>query len=233
MTAVPVSLPGSFARLRLIIAAMTFLAAAFLLLACALATSDRPTTAVIWGGLALAAFAFGLLCLAGGARYHDLGLGRWKIGSLMLVWYALGYGIATVSWSQPQIGITTEISVPSVLRALWLVAVGITVWTAGYLIGPGMPAQRFTGRAVGALSRRFGGQVRGPAMPWILFCIGIAASLANTATTGRFGYVGNADSQVTTSSSFGGVLAALACALHWESLRRLFGYLSSVGGMPG
>ena len=213
MTAVPASLPGSFARLRLIIAAMTFLAAAFLLLAFALASSDRPTTAVVWGGLALGALAFGLLCLAGHALYDDLGLARWKIGSLMLVWYALGYGVATVTWSQPQTGITTEIGVPSVLRALWLVAVGITAWTAGYLIGPGMPAQRFASRAVGALSRRFGGQVRGPATPWILFCIGIAASLANTATTGRLGYVGDAASTVTTSSSFEGVLGAvLLCA---------------------
>jgi hypothetical protein len=28
-----------------------------------LATSDRPTTAVVWDGLALAALAFGLLCI--------------------------------------------------------------------------------------------------------------------------------------------------------------------------
>src|SRR5712691_10833249 len=67
MTAVPASLPGSSGlRLRLIIAALTFLAAAFLLLAWTLATSDRPTTAVVWGGLALAAFAFGLLCIRAG-----------------------------------------------------------------------------------------------------------------------------------------------------------------------
>lgn len=213
MTAVPASLRDSLARQRLIIAAMTFLAAASLLLACSLATSDRPTTAVVWGGLALAALAFGLLCLVGGARYHDLGIARWKIGSLMLVWYGLAYGVATVTWSHPQTGITTEISVPSVLRALWLVAVGITAWTAGYLIGPGMPAQRFAGRAVRVLSRKFGGQVRGPAVPWILFCIGIAASLVNTATTGIFGYAGNVSSGVTTASSYGGVLGVLTqCA---------------------
>lgn len=213
MRAVPVSLPGSFARVRLIIAAMTFLAAASLLLACTLATSDRPTTAIVWGGLALAALVFGLLCLVGGARYHDLGLGRWKIGSLMLVWYALAYGIATVTWSQPQASVATEIIVPNVLRALWLVAVGLIAWTAGYLIGPGMPAQRFAGRAAGALSRRFGGQVRGAATPWILYFIGIAASLDNTASTGLFGYVGNASSAVTTASSFGGVLGTISlCA---------------------
>ena len=214
MTAVPASLTGfSGLRLRLIIAALTFLAAAPLLLAWTMATSDRPTTAVVWGGLALAVLAFGLLYLVGGAVHHDLGLSRWKIGSLMLVWYALAYGVATVTWSHPQTGVTTEIYLPSVLRALWLVAVGITAWSAGYLIGPGMPAQRFTARAVRALSRRFGDQVRGPAVPWILYAIGIAARLDNIATTGVFGYVGNISSTVTTASSFGGILGTVSqCA---------------------
>ena len=212
MTAVPASPPGP-SGLRLILAAMTFLASAFVLLAWTLATSDRPTTAVVWGGLALAALTFGLLCLLGGALHHDLGLSRWKIGSLMLVWYALAYGIATVSWRQPQVGVSTEINVPNVLRALWLVAVGITAWAAGYMIGPGMPAQRFAGRAVRALSRRFGDQVRGPVAPWILYIIGIAARLDNIATTGVFGYVGNISSAVTTASSYGGILTTVSlCA---------------------
>jgi len=214
MTAVPASLaapPGL--RLRLFIAAMTLLAGASLLLAWTLATSDRPATAVVWGGVALAVFTFGLLCLVGGALHHDLGLGRWKIGSLMLGWYALAYGVATVTWSQPQTGVATEISVPSVLRALWLVAVGITAWATGYLIGPGMPARRFAGRAVRALSGRFGDQVRGPAVPWILYAIGVAARLGNITTTGVFGYVGNISSAVTTASSLGGVLSTVSlCA---------------------
>lgn len=214
MTAVPASLPGpSDRQLRLIIAALTLLAASALLLARTLATSDRPTTAVVWGGLALAVLMFGLLCLVGAVLHHGLGLSRWKIGSLMLVWYALAYGVAAVTWSQPQAGTTAEISVPSVLRALWLVAVGITAWAVGYLIGPGKPAQRFAGRAVRVLSRRFGDQVRGPAVPWILYAIGIAARLDNATITGVFGYVGKVSSAVTTASSYGGILSTLSmCA---------------------
>ena len=56
-----------------------------------------------------------------------------------MVWYALAYGVASVTWSQPQTGVAAEIIVPSVLRALlWPVAVGITAWATGYLVGPGI-----------------------------------------------------------------------------------------------
>lgn len=197
----------------LVIAALTLMAVACVLLAGALDTSDRPTTAVVWGGFALAALIVGLLCLVGGALFGDLGLGRWKVGSLMLAWYALAYGVASVNWSQPQAGIATQINVSSVLRALWLVAVGIIAWTAGYLLGPGRPAQRFAGRAARALGGRFGDQVRGPTVPWILYAIGMAARLDNIASTGVFGYVGNLPSSFTTASSFGGVLGTVGeCA---------------------
>jgi hypothetical protein len=64
----------------LVIAALTLLATACVLLAWTLDTSDRPTVAVVWGGFAVAALIFGLLCLVGGALFHDLGLGRWKVG---------------------------------------------------------------------------------------------------------------------------------------------------------
>jgi hypothetical protein len=230
MTAVQATLPGSPSsssasgssgfpdasglRLRLFIAALTFLAAACILLALTLNNWDRPTTAVVWGGFALAAEVLGLLCLVGGALFHDLGLRRWKMGSLMLVWYALAYGVATVGWSQPQVGVLAEISLPSVLRALWLVAVGIVAWVAGYLIGPGIPAQRLAGRTMLALGRRFGDQVRGPAVPWVLYAIGIAARLDNAATSGVFGYVGNISSTDTTASSFAGLLGVVSqCTL--------------------
>ena len=205
--------PVSGLRPWLVIAALTLLATACVLLAWTLDTSDRPMTAIVWGGLALAALVFGLLCLIGGALFHDLGLGRWKVGSLMLVWYALAYGVASVSWSQPQVGSAGQIGVSSVLRALWLVAVGIITWTAGYLVGPGRPAQRSAGRVARALGRRFGDQVRGPAVPWILYAIGMAAQLDNIATTGVFGYTGNVSAAVTTATSFGGVLGAVGqCA---------------------
>ena len=125
MTAIPARPPGIVVpHLRLIIPALTLLATSSVLLAWTLENSARPTTAVVWGGLALATLAFALLCLSGGALHNDLGLGRWKIGSLMLVGYALAYGFASVTWSEPQAGVAAEIDLSSVLQALWLVGGG-------------------------------------------------------------------------------------------------------------
>ena len=115
-----------------------------LVLAWPLTTWDRPTTAVVWGGLALAVLTFGLLWLA---VHHDLRLSCWKNGSLTLVWYALAYGVATVTWSQPQVGDVTEIYVPSGLRALCAGDGRHHRQDSWLLIGPGMSARRLACRA--------------------------------------------------------------------------------------
>ena len=144
-----------------------------LLLAWILTTSDRPTTAVVRGGLALAVLTFGLLCLVGAADHHDLGLSRWKIGSLMLVWYAPAYGVATVTWSQPQVGDATEICVPSVLRALWAGGGRHHRQDSRPLIGPGMSARRFASRASAGPKPTVRRSGSGPAVPWIFYAVGI------------------------------------------------------------
>ena len=120
---------------RSVVAAAALLAAALGLLAGALANSDRPTHAVVWGGLALAVYAIGLMFLV---RFqHGAGLARWRFGPWILVWYGITFGLATVTWNQPQVGPVAQIAVSSVLRALWLLAVGLSVWTLGYFVGPG------------------------------------------------------------------------------------------------
>lgn len=196
---------------RRFLAGSILVAAAIVLLGQTLATGDRPTSAVVWGGLSLAAYLVGLLFLIGPGQSADPGLTRWKIGSWILLWYSLVFGITTVTLSQPQIGVPAEIALPSVLRALWLVAVGMTVWVAGYRLGPAQPIRRQAARAVSTLRERFGTEVRSPAAPWILYAIGTAASLGNTATTGKFGYVGTGTA--VNTASFGGVLGAVGlCA---------------------
>jgi hypothetical protein len=188
-------------------------AVAVLCLAVTLSSTDYPPHAVVWGGLALAAFALALLFRPGTRSYSGLGLAEWKIGPWLLLWYAIAFGLATVTWSQPVTGVAAEIEPSSVLRALWLVGVGLSAWMLGYLTGPG----RLIRDRAGALMARLGGfftvEVRGPLTPWLLYLMGVAGRLAATATTGRFGYVGDAAGAVTTATGYGQILSALSlCA---------------------
>jgi len=196
--------------LPLAITALVLFAVAISLFYEALATSDWPTNAVVWGGLALGSYAAGLLCLVGASHGARLGLADWKLGSWILLWYCAAFGISSVTWSQSQTGTAAEIATSSVLRALSLVAVGVSGWMLGYLVGPGRPARRMSARALSALRMRFGDEVRGLAAPWILYAVGIAARLASEATTGTLGYIGNPSSAVGSASGYGQLLSLLS-----------------------
>ena len=205
--------PRSAVAPRWVIAAAILLSAAIGLSGQALAAAGQPTHAVVWGSLGFAAYAASLLCLVGGGQGRVLGLGRWWFGSWTLLWYGIAFGLATLTWVKPQTGVSAQISPSSVLQALWLIAVGMTLWTLGYFVGPGRPARRFGNRVMAGLSLRFAPEVRSPLAPWILYAIGTAARIGSVATTGRFGYLGNAQSAVTTASSYQQLLSDLGlCA---------------------
>ena len=205
--------PRSVVAPRWVIVAAILLTAAIGLSAQALADAGQPTHAVVWGSLGFAAYAASLLCLVGGGQGKALGLGRWWFGSWTLFWYCAAFGLATLTWVQPQTGSAAQISLSSVLRALWLVAVGMTLWMLGYLVAPGRPTRRFGNRVMAALSLRFAPEVRSPLAPWILYAISAAARIAFSATTGLFGYVGNVQPTLTSASSYQQVLGDLGlCA---------------------
>jgi hypothetical protein len=186
------------------------LCAAIILLMVALATSDQPTHAVVWGGLAFTACAVGYLCFVGAGYGSSLGLAEWKFGPWTLLWYGLTSGLASITFIQPQIGTASQIDLISVLRAMWLVAVGMTVCALGYLVGPGAAVRGFAVRRMEALGRRFTSDVRSRSAPWILYAIGSVARIGSTVTSGHFGYVGDASSAVTTASGYGQILSLLS-----------------------
>jgi len=162
----------------------------------------------MWGAIALAVYCTGLLLLTGAVTDYDgLGLVAWRIGPWSLVWGALSFGLATVTWIGPQVGPPAEILPGSILRALWLVAVALTMLSAGYCAGPFRLAGRQARRAGAALSRRFTDEIRSPAVPWLLFATGIVAQAASAALTGRFGYVGDVATSVSSASGYGQYLA--------------------------
>jgi len=188
-----------------------FAAAAVISLGEALANSDRPAVSVVWGSVALSAYAVWLLYLIGPMRRDDFGLARWKIGPWTILWYGIIFGITTFTVITPQTGVAAEISLSSDLRALWLVAVGMTALALGYSIGPSKNILGLAQRGINSLCGRFSSEVRSPLAPWILYAIGISASIFTAATTGRFGYVGSGSA--IDSSSYGGIVGSLTlCA---------------------
>ena len=124
--------------------------------------------------------------------------------------YALTFGLATVIWSKPQPSPVNEIAISSVLRALWLVAFGMTFWAVGYLVGPTNLARRIAQRGVAAITKRRSGTVRSLSTPWLLYLIGTLARFATTATTGRFGYVGDPASALTSANGYEQLLSELS-----------------------
>jgi hypothetical protein len=161
-----------------------------------------------WGAIALAVFCAGLLPLMAVAARHDgLGLTSWRMGPWSLVWGTLAFGLATLSWLGPQSGTPAEILPGSILRALWMIGVALAMLTVGYCAGPHRLAAARARRATNVLSRRFTGEIRSPAVPWILLAVGIVAQWGFAVLTGRFGYVGDVAASVTTASGYSQYLA--------------------------
>jgi hypothetical protein len=194
-------------------AGLFFFATAIVPCALALGSLARPTLAVVWASLSLSAFSVALLYGIKVSHRAGWGLACWKLGPWMLLWYGIVFGITTLTWSQSQTGTSAEIAVSSVLRAMWLVAVGMAMLAIGYGTGPGRPARNFGKRAVAALQQRYSADIRSLAVPWILYAVGTAARLINAATTGVFGYVGDPSSLVSSAAGYGGIVGALTlCA---------------------
>lgn len=192
--------------LRLIISTLLG-ACAFLLVA--LATNQtRPGPAIVMGSISLTLYCLALLLFnAVSADWPGLGLATYKIGAWSVLWVTVAFGLASITWVGPQSGDATQIELSSVLRALWLTAAGMTAFTCGYCIGPRAMAERHVSRFMGVQQRRFSDNIRGPWVPWVLFLIGTGMQVALAASTGRFGYVGDAASATTTASAYEQVLA--------------------------
>ena len=157
-----------------------------------LATSAVPAHSVVWGSLALTAYIASLLCLLGARQGALFGLAKWNLGSWMLLCYGLTFGLAAVTWTGPQPSPANQIAISSVLRALWLVAFGITFWAIGYCVGPGYPVRRLASKGLATLSEKRTMAVRSQLTPWVMYATGVVGRLIMTLTTGKFGYVGTA-----------------------------------------
>ena len=187
--------------------------AAVLIAAAAAATAAALSATAVsdqiwWGAIALGVFCVGLLLLMPAiVGYRGLGLSTWRIGPWALMWGAVAFGPATISWIGPQSGTSAEILPGSILRALWLIAVAMAMFTFGYCVGPRRMADSLARHVSSTLTSRFTDDIRGPAVPWVLFIVGIAGQLALAGVTGHFGYVGQVAGSTTTASGYSQYLA--------------------------
>ena len=163
---------------------------------------------IVWGAIALAVFCTGLLLLMSATTGCDgFGLASWRIGPWSLVWGALAFGLATITWIGPQTGPAAEILPASILRALWMLALAMGMLTAGYCAGPYQLAVAYARRAADAVTGQLTDDIRRPAVPWVLFGIGVTAQVGYALLTGHLGYIGDAAASVTTASGYSQYLA--------------------------
>jgi hypothetical protein len=193
---------------RAAVGGLLLVAAAVLLVAVA-GWSTAVSGRLLCGAVALGAFCAGLLALMSAvAGYGDLGLRAWRIGPWSLAYGAVAFGLATISWISPQTGTAAQILPRSVLRALWLIAAALALFTIGYCVVPRVA--RSLGRRVnGTLAARFTEDVRGPVVPWILFGAGAAGQLGLAVTSGHFGYVGLGATPTAAVAGYSQFLALL------------------------
>jgi hypothetical protein len=201
----PVPLPGlgtATAASRMLIGGLFLVAMAVVLVVLGSAAAD-VSGQIRLGAVALAVFCIGLLLLMSAiAGYDGLGLSTWRIGPWSLLWGSLAFGLATISWLGPQTGPAGEILPGSILRALWMIAVAMAMFTAGYCVGPYRFAAAAARPVTAVLNGRFTDEVRGPAVPWALFAAGLAGQLAYAVLTGHLGYVGAAAAAATSASGY-------------------------------
>jgi len=163
---------------------------------------------IVWGAIALAVFCTGLLLLVSATTGGDgFGLASWRIGPWSLVWGALAFGLATITWIGPQTSSAAEILPASILRALWMLALAMAMLTAGYCAGSYRLVVAHARRAADAVTGQLTDDIRGPAVPWVLFGIGVTAQLGYAVLTGHLGYIGDVAASVTTASGYSQYLA--------------------------
>jgi len=203
--------PGGVARGRAVAALSLAAVAAALLLPEGLLPFTEQTR------IAFAAVAVAILCLAALQLVRALpgthdGIARWRIGPWYLIWTAIAFGVASLTWLRPATGAARMIRLDSVALALTLVGGSVIAWTVGYLVGPTRPLRRLASGAVAVLLRGTRPTVRGIGAAWILYGVGSCARLATALVDGRFGYVGDPATLVSSAKPYAQVLNTLAAA---------------------
>jgi hypothetical protein len=169
---------------------------------------------LVLGALSVTLLSIAALAVVTATPAGTGGLSRWRLGPCYLVWSALAFGIAPLTWLLPQTGSATRITLDSVVLALFLFGLSLVPWTAGYCAGPPHAVRDLAGKGVGLLLRGTTPVIGSSRIPWILYGVGSLARVASVAATDRFGYVGDPSVVVVRAGPFDFLLQMIAtCTL--------------------
>lgn len=169
---------------------------------------------ILIGSLSVVFGSLASLRMVTAARHNQRGIAAWRAGPWFLLWTALAFGVASLTWLDPQTVRFARLALPSVVTALTLVQAALIAWTAGYLIGPPRGLRTGVGWALGKLYRGTNAEVTAnPRLPWLLFGLGAAAQIATGVFAGRFGYLGDAGAQVAGAPPYLQLLTILSTAM--------------------
>ena len=157
----------------------------------------------------LAVFGTGIATLVFATRHTGMrrALGEGKLGAWGPIGFAVLFGLASLTWVGPQVGIAAAISPESVVRALQLLLFAQLTWMFGYTVGPGSTAAAWVG---GPLARYLGKTQRGlrPNTMWVLFGVSVVGQVLRV-LTGNFGYLQNVSVAVTKGVAYGQILSLM------------------------
>jgi hypothetical protein len=182
--------PGSFPMRHRLLASLFAAAAVALWLPAGFRALDVRGQLGL-GALSVTLLSFAALATVTATPQGARGISRWRIGPWYLLWSALTFGIAPLTWLMPQTGSASRIPIASVLTAIVLFGMSIVPWTVGYCAGAPQAVRRFAEHGLSVLLRNTTSTIRGGTMPWVLYGMGTVARLLTVAVTGRFGYVGD------------------------------------------
>lgn len=165
----------------------------------------RPLEAaeqLVFSALAMTLLSLAALSVVTALPEGAHGVARWRLGPWYLIWGALAFGVAPLTWLLPQPGSANRIALPSVVAALSLFGVSLVPWLAGYCAGAPRAVGSLAARGLSLLLRGTTPTLRGGSMPWVLYGTGTAARLVTVAVSGRFGYVGDPRGLVSHAGRF-------------------------------
>lgn len=173
-------------------------------------SSTGVRTQIVLGAIAVLLLAIAGLVLINALPGNGDGLARWRLGPWFLVWSALSYGIASLTWLGPQTGVALRISLTSIPVALTMVAASLVAWTAGYVTGPPKAVRGLAAGALAFLLRGTSTGTPGAGIPWLLYGIGTAARAVSLLLAGRFGYVGDPSGLVVSAKPYAQALSTVS-----------------------